>query len=364
MEKDFYKILGITDEEKKLQGKEFYDVLKKKWKKLALKYHPDKFDGRDAKSKKEAEDKFKEIAEAYDVLSNEEKRSNYDNHGNYDSFMNDIFQGFNSDDIFSHFAQYFHDSEHVKNTNNTNGGDIIVNLKVTIEDIYNSATKQFSYMRNMPCSYCHGSGVGQNGSIDTCDKCNGKGYIINTKISSFGSFSQMVICDKCHGTGEIIKGKCQECNGTGVHRVRTTTNIKIPKGSLNGTIITIKGGGNYSNNNKGNAGDLHVKLYIESNDEFEISGYNPYNVNTYIDVSVYDCILGIPQEVKGIDNKTYTLHIDKGTTNGRMFILKGKGLPKSDGSFGDLNVYVKQKMPTQLSENDIKLINKLRKTFK
>lgn len=382
MKKDFYKIIGITDEEKKLHGKEFQNILKKKWKSLARKYHPDKYDGRNENERKEAEDKFKEIAEAYDVLSDEDKRLKYDNEGIYDSSIFDtMFR--NMSNSFHHFTQqcnnssssqsYFDDIfndfiNHSKNSQqkhtNKNGSNIILNLKVSLEDVYNSSTKEFNYMRNIPCSECHGSGIGDNGTVEICDKCHGSGVILNSKYTSFGNISQIITCDKCHGNGKIINNPCKQCNGTGLQRQKQTSSIKIPKGSVNETTILIKGGGNCSYNNEGENGDLYVKLIIEKHPSFDIDADNSYNLNTVIDVSVYDCILGTPQQVKAIDGHVYTLNIKQGTTNGSVYMLKGKGMPHSNGSFGDLNVHIRQIMPSKLSYEDIELINKLKNSSK
>lgn len=366
--KDYYKILGITDEEKKLRGEDFDSLLKKKWKKLALKFHPDRYAGKSEEEKKQAEEKFKEIAEAYGVLSDKEKKERYDKFGDENATFDSGFSGFSTMDFDNFFKGFgfnpfnpFDDGANFK-YEKRKGKDIKLNLTVTLEEIYNHATKKFSYERNEPCSHCHGSGLGKNGRVETCPTCQGKGYIIKTSRTGFAVMQQTTTCPTCHGTGEYIVNACSYCHGTGLERKTVTKNIQIPSGCCDGAYMPLVGGGNYCERADGDIGNLIIIFKIAKHKDFDIDPNNQYDLVTLIDVPVLDCIIGEKQSVKGIDGKMHKFDINKGTTDGNVYILKGLGMPKTNGTYGDLHIYIRQKMPRTISSDELNKIYELKKS--
>lgn len=360
--KDYYKILGV---DKNVTDNE----LKKVFRKLALKYHPDKYTGKSEKEKKEAEDKFKEIAEAYNVLSDKDKRKKYDQFGDENADFDSNFShfgGMNINDIFRHFARQagfdpFNDEANFK-YEKRRGKDINLHITVTLEEIYNQSLKKFTYDRYEPCKDCHGSGLGKNGSVSTCSTCHGNGYVTQTTRNSFATMMQTIVCPTCHGTGEQIVNPCSTCHGSGLVRKSVTKTINIPMGCFDGAIMPMVGGGNYCERANGDIGNLNIIFSIEKHKDFDIDPKNRYDLITLIDVPVLDCIIGKPQQVKGIDGKMHTLLINKGTTDGNMYTIKGCGMPQTVGVYGDLHVYVRQKMPLNISDEEMKLINNLMKS--
>lgn len=242
------------------------------------------------------------------------------------------------------------------------GKDIKLNLTVTLEEIYNHATKKFSYERNEPCSHCHGSGLGKNGRVETCPTCQGKGYIIKTSRTGFAVIQQTTTCPTCHGTGEHIVNACSYCHGTGLERKTVTKNIQIPSGCCDGAYMPLIGGGNYCERADGDIGNLIIIFKIAKHKDFDIDPNNQYDLVTLIDVPVLDCIIGEKQSVKGIDGKMHKFDINKRTTDGNVYVLKGLGLPRTNGTYGDLHVYIRQKMPTTITSDELKKINELRKS--
>ena len=333
--KDYYKILGVKNDAS-------IDEIKKAFKKLALKFHPDRYAGKSEKEKKEAEEKFKEIAEAYGVLSDKEKKEKYDKFGDENATFDSGFSGFSTMDFDNFFKGFgfnpfnpFDDGANFK-YEKRKGKDIKLNLTVTLEEIYNHATKKFSYERNEPCSHCHGSGLGKNGRVETCPTC--------------------------HGTGEYIVNACSYCHGTGLERKTVTKNIQIPSGCCDGAYMPLVGGGNYCERADGDIGNLIIIFKIAKHKDFDIDPNNQYDLVTLIDVPVLDCIIGEKQSVKGIDGKMHKFDINKGTTDGNVYILKGLGMPKTNGTYGDLHIYIRQKMPRTISSDELNKIYELKKS--
>lgn len=355
--KDYYKILGVNkDADEK--------TIKTAFRKMAVKFHPDKYAGKSEKEKKEAEDKFKEIAEAYNVLSDKEKKERYDKFGDENATFDSGFSGFGSmnfDNFFSGFGfNPFNEGANFKYEKHK-GKNIKLKLTVTLEEIYNHAIKQFTYERSEPCSHCHGSGLGQNGRVETCPTCHGKGYTITASRTGFAILQQMTTCPTCHGTGTHIVNPCSHCHGSGLERKSITKSIQLPTGCCDNSYINLTGCGNYYERAEGDIGDLTIIFNVAKHKDFDIDSNNPYDLITLIDIPVFDCIIGEKQEVKGLDGKMHTFNINKGTTDGNVYTIKGLGLPKTNSRYGDLHVYVKQKMPTTISSDELKKINDLRK---
>lgn len=362
--KDYYEILGVdknvTDDE-----------LKKVWKKLAVKYHPDKYADKSEEERKEAEEKFKEIAEAYDVLSDKEKRRKYDM-----GDMNMEFGGFGDmayDDIIRNFMR-MNDFDPFLNTRFggrnyqkvKKGSDINLKMTITLDDIYNQREKEIKCTGCQVCSHCNGTGFGENGRIDVCPRCNGTGSITNVKRNGYTVFQQITQCPDCNGTGIKVVNPCSHCHGTGLEKTKLTKKIKIPAGCFDFATYQLPNQGNPSERKDGINGDLNIVFVIDKNSPYLLDPNNVYNIITELEVPVLDCIVGEKESIKCIDGKTRVFSIEKGTTNGKTYRLKGCGMPDGNGGYGDMIVYIKQKMPTKISNDELKKINELResKNFK
>ena len=370
MKKDYYKILGLSESDKNLSEADFLKKAKKNYRQLSLKYHPDRQNGKSDKEKKEAEDKFKECVEAYEVLSDTNKRMQYDRFGTVDnnfanSSMDDILREFAKQGFgFGGFGDFDFDfgrqqPQYVK------GNNIKLNVHVTIKELYEHKEKEIKYYRYVPCKECNGNGYTENGSIETCPNCNGNGVIMKTEQNGFAIYQHTIKCPHCNGTGHIIKNPCHKCNGTGLDRILDTFKFTLPSGITNGSSIVINSMGNYPQTNnsvQGVNGDLFIVFTVDSDDNFEIDNYNPFDLVTYRNIPILDCITGCDDNITSIDGKTYKYKINQNTNNGTVLKLRGKGLPKQDGSYGDLNIVIKHKFPETLSKDDIKLIEKLKKS--
>ena len=244
MAKDFYEILEITEEEKKLPFEEFKKILKRNYKKLALKYHPDKNPGN-----KEAEEKFKEISEANDTLSDEKKKQEYDmrqqGFGGFGGFSG--FGGFDFNDFgFGGFSR----RQQVER-----GNDIYVNVDVTLEQVYKMDELNFKYTKKVPCGKCNGTGA-EGGKITYCTHCGGTGMISETKVQGNTIYTTQKPCPHCYGTGKIIDKHCKDCNGTGFEKIKSDIKIKIPAGVYDGAQIMIEKNGDLPRSKNGIPGNL------------------------------------------------------------------------------------------------------------
>lgn len=354
--KDYYSILGV---DRNVDDKE----LKKAYRKLAIKYHPDK-----NPNNKEAEQKFKEIVEAYDVLSDKDKRRQYDMFGTVDGSS---FSGGSSSDIdeflkrFMHHGGFGFGNDFADMYSNQNvvqkGKDKKVRVTITLEDVFNKGKRTIKYDRYKPCKECGGKGVGKNGHIDVCPTCGGRGVV--TKMEKFlhGFSTQTMVCPTCGGSGKSIVNGCPKCHGTGIELMEETLTIDIPVGVTEGAIMKIPNMGNYCQRGEGDNGDLIIIFKIAEDSKFRISPETPYDI-VYIDeVPVLDCITGCDRIIKHPDGKQYKYNIRQGIENESVISLSGKGIAKSKGYYGDLKIIVKYKMPTEISNDEKKLIDKLKK---
>lgn len=366
MNKNYYEILGL---EKNATEKE----IKKAFKKLAVKYHPDKQIDKTDAEKAEAEEKFKEINEAYSVLSDAEKRKEYDMYGTVGG-GNYGYGGDMAEEMAEMF-RYMHGFNMGGfdfNSNNgpgarnivINGTSIRIRLKCTLEDIYNKATKTIKYNRQVKCSHCNGSGSTSN-EVVTCSKCNGTGRYREYRRNGYMTQIIESDCPDCHGTGQMVKNPCPHCHGTGLVDKSETVDIQIPINVFTGAFNTIPELGNEAPNNLGRCGDLIVIYEIQPHSIFGLAENN-HDLYCKTSVSILDCITGGTKEIKCINGEKTTLDVPKFTKENSKIIVKGKGLPTQDGKYGDMIVYVQHEMPKDLTEDEIKLLNELKqqKNFK
>ena len=357
--KDYYKILGVNKDadDKKI---------KSSYRKLALKYHPDKNPGN-----KEAEEKFKDISEAYRVLSDKELRQRYDMFGTVDDNFNG--NNMNAEDIFKDFFRHSgfpfgHDFNFDEQPQEKviSGSDKVLHINVTLSEIYNNVEKNIKYTVNRPCKQCGGSGS-KNGSTANCQHCHGTGQIHIRQTHKFGFMEQIVTCPHCNGTGVSVQNPCVNCKGTGLHFEEESLNIKVPTIDKVLQQVYIKSGyGNSAPNNLGINGNLRFTYKINEEGNFKIDRENNLNILTSINVNVINCLLGCEMKVKHLDGKEYTLNIPQCTKDGKIFRIKNKVFKHSNGYVGDLLVKVNMIMPNNLTEDDKKALNKLQKskTFK
>ena len=365
MEKrDYYEVLGV---EKNASA----DEIKKAYRKKAIQYHPDRNPG-----DKEAEEKFKEAAEAYDVLSNPDKRARYDQFGHAGmsgaAGNGGPFGGFGGgmsmDDIFSMFGDIFGGHGGFGGFSGFGGGsgaqqrryrgsDLRVKVKLTLKEISTGVEKKFKLKKYVPCPHCHGTGAEGNSGVETCPTCKGTGSVIRNQQTILGTMQTRTTCPTCGGEGHIIKDKCKECGGEGIVYGEEIVTVKIPKGVAEGMQLSMSGKGNAGKHN-GVPGDLLI-LVEEEPDKELIRDENDLIYNLLL--SFPTAALGGTVEIPTIDGKV-KVKIEPGTQPGKVLRLRNKGLPSVNGyGTGDLLVNVSVYVPETLSKDEKKALEEMEK---
>ncbi|MDG6217863.1 MAG: molecular chaperone DnaJ [Candidatus Thermoplasmatota archaeon] len=351
--KDYYDVLGLNKDADKRE-------IKKAYRTLALKYHPDK------NPSKDAEEKFKEISEAYAVLSDDEKRQLYDQYGHAgidqqytseDIFRNadfgDIFRGMGFDfhDIFN---QFFGGAGFSQRTRSRRGADLRYDMEVSLEEAYNGCEKEVRIPRTEPCDVCHGSGAKPGTKQETCSQCGGAGQIRQSQRTSFGIFTQVGPCPQCRGAGVFIKEKCNKCRGIGQIQVTREMTITIPAGVDEGSQLRLAGEGE---SGPGGTGDLYVVIHVRPHPRFKRRGSDLYMRQT---ITFPEATLGTRKDIETITGESVTLKIPEGTQYGTILRLKQKGMPIVRSSrYGDLYVEVNIETPSKLTRKAKKLFKEL-----
>ena len=357
--RDYYEVLGV---ERNADA----ETIKKAYRKAAIKFHPDKNPG-----DKEAEEKFKEAAEAYDVLSNEDKRVRYDRFGHAGmggaagggGFSGFSGGGFSMEDIFEQFGDIFGGAfgggfgggRSSRSRTVNRGSDIRITVKLTLQEVAEGVTKKLKINKTVACDKCGGSGAKDSSSYATCTQCNGSGYVITVQNSFFGRMQTQSVCPTCGGQGRIIKEKCSKCNGEGTERGQEIIEVKIPAGVSDGMMLTVRGKGNAARNG-GVSGDLLVVIEEEHSPELIRDGNDLiHNLN----ITVTTALLGGEVEVPTIDGKA-RIKIAPGTHAGKVLRLRGKGLPDVNGyGRGDIMVVIDITIPDELTKEERNLVEKL-----
>lgn len=368
MEKrDYYEVLGVAKTASA-------DEIKKAYRKKAIQYHPDKNPG-----DKEAEEKFKEAAEAYDVLSNPDKRARYDQFGH--AGMSGAaggggFEGFGQsmsmDDIFSMFGDIFGGrgggfsggfgfggGGGRTSQRKFRGADLRVKVKLSLKDVATGVEKKFKLKKYVTCTHCHGTGAEGDGGTETCPTCHGTGSVTRTQQSIFGMVQSQSVCPQCNGEGKIIKNKCKHCAGEGIVYGEEVVDVKIPAGVAEGMQISVNGKGNAGKHN-GVPGDLLVVVEEEPHPDL-IRDESDLIYNLLL--SVPTAALGGTVEIPTIDGKV-KVKIDPGTQPGKVLRLRGKGLPSVNSygyntGTGDLLVNVSVYIPETLSKDEKQALEKM-----
>jgi molecular chaperone DnaJ len=362
--RDYYEILGIKKDASKTD-------IKKAYRKLALKYHPDK------NPDKEAEEKFKEISEAYAVLYDDEKRKLYDQYGhvgidqNYsyeDIFkgadFSDIFRGmgfdfdFGFNDIFERFFGH-RTGFNRRSTTRSRGSDLRYDIEISLEDAFNGLESTIRVPRNEICDICHGSGAKPGTKPKTCSRCKGSGQMRQSRRTAFGMFTQITTCSDCNGAGTIIEKPCSECRGSGIVQKTRNIELKIPKGVDDGSQLRLAGEGEAG---QGGNGDLYIVIHIKKNPNFN---RRRNDLHTIKNLLFTEATIGTKLDIKTIDGSIEKLKIPEGTQSGDIFKIRGRGMPSLYGrGQGDLYVEVKLKTPDKLSRKAKKLVEELNKELK
>jgi molecular chaperone DnaJ len=353
MNNDYYKTLGLEKGASK-------DEVKKAFRKLAAKYHPDKKTGDEAK--------YKEITEAYAVLGDEKKKAEYDTYGQafngagggagaqgfggfdfsqfqqgfggqggFEFDLNDLFQGFGGGG----------------RTQARRGHDISIDINLTFKESVQGVTRKVLLTKNNTCDTCSGTGAKPGTEMKSCSTCNGQGKVREQRQSIMGSFTTVRECNDCNGTGKIPKEACTKCKGDGVIRSQTEITINVPAGVQNGEVIRMTGQGEAITG--GQPGDLYIKLHVESHPSITREGNNLYSK---LPVKLTDALLGSTYSVETLDGKT-DIKIPAGISHGELIRIKGKGVQGERGS-GDFMVRISIETPKKLSKKAQRLIEELR----
>lgn len=352
--RDYYEILGVA------KSASLNDI-KTAYRKLAMKFHPDKNPGN-----AEAEQKFKEATEAYEILRDEQKRKIYDQYGHaglggagaqgfgqaaYSDFS-DIFSGTSFEDIFENLFSGSGFGRGRSGGSVRRGSDLRYNLEITLEDVFNGKEEEIIIPREESCADCNGTGS-SDGKLDTCHICGGSGQIRR----STGFFSVASTCNTCGGAGKLIKNRCRTCSGQGTVSKKRKLAIRIPAGIETGTRLKISGEGE-AGPRGGPAGDLYVVVQIRKHQHFERDGVD---LGMHIDVPVTTAMLGGEVTVEILDKSKVKVKIPPGTQPDTLFRVRGKGLPYmgGQGRFGDLIAHARIEVPKSLSSKAKSLVKEL-----
>lgn len=346
--RDYYEVLGVSKTASD-------DEIKKAYRKLAMKYHPDR-----NPDNAEAEEKFKEAAEAYEVLSDSEKRSMYDRMG-HNAFEGGFggggggFGGFSAEDIFSQFGDIFGGAfGGGRQQRQRRGSDLRYVMELTLEEAVKGVKKTITFTAPAPCDVCDGKGSKNPKDVETCKTCHGSGQVRMQQ----GFFSVQQTCGTCRGQGKIIKNPCQACHGSGVADRQQTLEVTIPAGVDNGDRVRLSGKGEAIRD--GQSGDLYVEVVVREHEIFQRDGADLY---MDVPVSIADAALGKEIEIPTLEGRV-SLKIPEGTQTGKLFRLRGKGVrPVRSSMVGDLLCRIVVETPVNLNSRQRELLKELQASF-
>jgi molecular chaperone DnaJ len=351
--KNYYEVLGVQKSATK-------EEIKKAFHKLAHKFHPDKSSG-DA-------DKFKEVSEAYSILSDEKKRAEYDsygrvfgngagpgaggfNAGGFDfSQFQDAFQGgFGGFDFGDIFGDAFGGGNRQRR-----GRDISIDLELSFKESVFGTKRTVLLAKTAQCETCKGSGAEPGSKMETCKYCNGSGKLHETTNSFLGQITMQSPCRHCHATGKVPDQKCHTCRGEGVYKKQEEIDIVVPPGIEGGEMIRLTGAGEAVQG--GSSGDLYVKVHVQNDPRFKKDGQN---LVSELSVKLSDALLGSEYKIQSLDGEE-NLSVPPGVNHGELLRVKGKGIPSTNGKRGDLLVRIKINLPSKISRTAKGLIEKLK----
>ncbi len=349
--KNYYDILGV-------QKNASEEDIKRAFRKLAQKYHPDKKDGDEAK--------FKEASEAYAVLSDKKKRAEYDMGGrayaggagqggfggfDFSNFQQQGFQGnFQEFDLGDVFGEFFGGAQRAQ----VRGRDISIDIELPFREAIFGTERRVLLSKIGVCETCAGTGAKVGAKMTSCTTCNGKGEIRETRNTFFGAFTTARTCPKCHGRGEVAEAPCLTCRGEGILKRKEEIRVIVPAGVQDGEMIRMPGQGEAAP--AATFGDLYVKLHVKADARFSREGNNLVST---LPIRLSDALLGGEHRIQTLDGEEF-LSTPAGITHGEMLRVRGKGVPHGRGSRGDLLVRVDIQFPKKLSKHARELIDKLR----
>lgn len=358
--RDYYEVLGVDRDASE-------DEIKKAYRKMAMQYHPDR-----NKDDPNAEQKFKEAAEAYDVLKDSEKRARYDRYGHSGlhsgGYQEPNFDDISFDDIFSRFSDIFggeffggdmfggaRGRSRARRSTGRPGSDMKLRISLTLEEIAFGTEKKLKVKKQIKCTDCNGTGAQSDSDFETCSTCNGMGEVRQVSRTMFGQFVNVQPCPECNGEGRIIRNKCKTCNGQGRVSGEETVKVRVPAGVREGNYITLRGQGN-AGMRGGEAGDLIVLIEEKEHENFVRDGNDIY----------YDLLLSVPQAALGTEVEVPTLKgkakikIEPGTQPGKLLRMREKGIQGlRNTGMGDQYVRVNVYIPEELSDEERKKIDEL-----
>lgn len=353
MSKDYYTILGVEKGASK-------DDIKKAFRKLAHQYHPDKQGGDEAR--------FKEIGEAYSILSDEKKRAEYDSYGKTFSgaggaggfdfggfdFSNFAQGGFRQGGVEFDLGDMFGDLFGAGRDRSRRGRDISIDIELSFKEAIFGVERRVLLAKVGTCEQCSGSGAAKGTDLVVCSTCNGAGKVHDTKHTMFGAFSTSRVCGNCEGRGKMPREKCSLCGGRGVRRREEEVAIAIPSGIENGEMVRLTGGGEAVVG--GSSGDLYVKVHVKQDKRYRKEGAD---IVMPLSIKLSDALLGATHTIETLDGEV-VLKVPAGVTFGERLRLKGKGVPQRHGARGDLYVEVEVSIPAKLSKKAKQAIEALR----
>ncbi len=357
--RDYYEILGVAKDDDAA-------AIKKAYRQTAIKFHPDK-----NPDDKTAEEKFKEAAEAYEVLSDPDKRARYDRFGHAGVSANGGFSGggMSMEDIMEQFSDIFGGSPfdtffggggggtRTRRGGGTRGSNLRIKVSLTLEEIAKGATKKIKVKKQVQCSTCNGSGARDSGSVSTCGTCSGSGYVRQIRSTFLGQMQTTSACPTCNGSGQVITAKCNTCKGDGRVYDDKTIEIEIPAGVEEGMQLSMRGQGN-SGQQGGPAGDLLINIEEKPHEQLKRDGSNII-YDLYLNFA--DAALGTSVDVPTIDGQV-KIKIPAGTQAGKIFRLKGKGLPVVQNyQLGDQLIHISVWTPKKLTNEEKEILEQMRK---
>lgn len=344
MSKDYYKILGIDKSASQ-------DEIKKSYRKMAMKHHPDK-----NPNNKESEEKFKECAEAFEILSDPQKRQQYDQFGSVGDRGDNPFNfggrghGFSMEDIFSQFGDIFNQG-FGNRQGKRRGSDLKIKIDLTLEEIISGTIKKIKFTRQDKCKSCDGRG---GKDMSTCGSCSGTGHRSVVQQTPFGTVRQTVICTMCSGEGKVSREPCKSCHGMATSPKQEIVDIQIPKGTVEGTQMTMPGYGNWIKG--GDFGNLQI--FVE---EIPDPNFKREENNLIYDqeISVIDSILGKDFKIKSPQGDV-SFTISPGTQHGKIIKISGKGVPLHNWGIGDLYIRISIRIPKNITKNQREILLNLK----
>lgn len=352
--RELYSRLGFTEEESRLQGDEFQKLCKKKFRELSKEWHPDRWSSKSEDEKKKAEEKFKEINEANEILSDPEKRRVYDLTGSTNGQFNGDGGGFDGFNPFGGFDPFENIFGHRNRQRVQRGSDVRVEINLTLQEAFTGVKKTVTVPLEEKCSQCGGTGSADSKSTE-CPHCHGTGFVTHVQIMGNTRVEQRSICPHCHGTGKIITNPCPRCHGTGVEHKNVQKTIEIPAGVFSGVVMSIQGEGNMPEGGNGIKGDLQVVITVGTDPNYERV---ENDIMCNLELTLLEAWLGCKKNVYNIDGKHYILSIAPSTKDGTILTVAfNQGFTDVNfGTRGSFRVKVKYKMPKSLTKEQVKLL--------